>query len=535
MMSSISDHLRRCGQYAAILLPVTLLAGIATDAAAATDYYWYGDGSTLGGSGAWNTTSTDWGVSSASGTSTAWSNANDDNAYFAGSLGGSVTLGTTITAHSLYFTTTGYTIASSTLTLGTTTGQSVPSINVADNCSETISSVIAGSTGFTKDGNGALTLSGTNTYTGATVINAGLVQLSATNAINASASITINGGTLSEIYNNGIGGGVGLIARTLTINEGGTLLAATSHMSMSRTLTMVGGTIASTGNGDGYGNVLFTGTGMGTSSNYPNVYNFTSAADGVASVISAGSISLYNGSVTFNVTQGGGSTDLLVTSVIKGGSVLVKSGNGLMTVSGASTYTAATYVTAGTLNVTGSLRTSGIYVTSAGNSFSAGHATIMESLASGGSLISTIVGSDFATATRGTVSSVSAASSVSMSWRNRNSSELSKLISDVANVTDSVSGSSFTLTLSYDVATLTSRGFSASDTSDIYIAYWDGTAWEALASTVNTSNTTVSAVVSGSIAASATQFAVVPEPGALALLAGVSLSLIAFAWRKRRK
>ena len=64
----------------------------------------------------------------------------------------------------------------------------------------TISGVIAnggGSTsGITKDGTGTLTLSGANTYTGATVINGGTLAISGSDRISDSSAVSINNSTL---------------------------------------------------------------------------------------------------------------------------------------------------------------------------------------------------------------------------------------------------------------------------------------------------------------------------------------------------
>jgi len=104
--------------------------------------------------------------------------------------------------------------------------------DVAESETSTISGVIDGSAGVTKTGLGQLTLTGQNTYTGATAVNAGVLELasstggaagatsavsvasgatlliSASNQVNDSAAVTLSGGTItrgsgvSEVFGN---------------------------------------------------------------------------------------------------------------------------------------------------------------------------------------------------------------------------------------------------------------------------------------------------------------------------------------------
>lgn len=62
-----------------------------------------------------------------------------------------------------------------------------------DNTSTTFSGVISGSGGFAKDGNGTLTLSGTNTYTGSTTVATGKLII---NGSQPQSPVTMGGGTL---------------------------------------------------------------------------------------------------------------------------------------------------------------------------------------------------------------------------------------------------------------------------------------------------------------------------------------------------
>ena len=93
----------------------------------------------------------------------------------------------------------------------------------------TIASTIGGAGGLAKLGTGTLTLTGTNTYTGATTVNAGTLQV---NGLIASSAVTIaSGGTLS---------GSGTVGST-SVLSGGTIVPNGNTLHVSGALTLVNG------------------------------------------------------------------------------------------------------------------------------------------------------------------------------------------------------------------------------------------------------------------------------------------------------
>jgi autotransporter-associated beta strand protein len=124
----------------------------------------------VGGPGNWDTTSLQW-------SGTAWNNANLDTGVFSGPSG-TVALMEAISAGGLRFTSSGYTLSGNTLTLAPAIGINSPVIQVGTRGTfgdrATIASLLAGTKGFTKSGNGTLVLTNSgNTFSGDISIEAG--------------------------------------------------------------------------------------------------------------------------------------------------------------------------------------------------------------------------------------------------------------------------------------------------------------------------------------------------------------------------
>lgn len=124
----------------------------------------------VGGTGNWDTASLQW-------SGTAWNNAGLNTAVFGGAAG-TLTLQEAITAGGLNFTSSGYVLTGNTLTLAPAAGFNSPVIQVGTRGTfgdrATIASLLAGTKGFTKSGNGTLVLTNNgNTFSGDLSIEAG--------------------------------------------------------------------------------------------------------------------------------------------------------------------------------------------------------------------------------------------------------------------------------------------------------------------------------------------------------------------------
>jgi len=162
-----------------------------TPKAQAANLYWDATGAVVtGGTGNWDTTSAFWSTTAAGSDAAARSFTADDTAFFTGTAG-TATLTEPITIGGLVFSGSDFTITGNTLTLDVSSG--APSISISNGNIATISSIVAGSDGLTKTGNGVLRLTnGGNSYTGVTTISAGSLVITSGDALgDATSAISI--------------------------------------------------------------------------------------------------------------------------------------------------------------------------------------------------------------------------------------------------------------------------------------------------------------------------------------------------------
>jgi fibronectin-binding autotransporter adhesin len=247
-----------------------------------------------------------------------------------------------------------------------------------NNLSTTVSGVIsdcgdsgsdcsnAGATGggLIKVGTGTLTLSGANTYTGPTAVNAGALQAGAVNAFSSASAFTVASGATLDLagFNQTIGslagaGSVTLGAATLTTNGDGSDTTFSGTISGSGRLVKVGGgTLTLSGNNSYLGGTIVSEGTLAVGSSRALGTGPLTLADGTTLQAAANGLALanamrLNGDATVDTQR----NTMTLSGPISGTGGLDKIGSGTLMLTGASTYTGTTNVNEGVLNVNGSL------------------------------------------------------------------------------------------------------------------------------------------------------------------------------------
>ncbi|MBV5331004.1 autotransporter-associated beta strand repeat-containing protein, partial [bacterium] len=174
-------------------------------------------------------------------------------------------------------------------------------ISVTNSAASTISGVISGDASFTKAGSGSLTLSGANTYAGATAVDAGTLiaaNSSGTTINNASAVTVASGATLDLRYSETLGSLAG--AGTVTVGSAGAKTLTVGALDSDTTFSGV--------MQDGSGSLLLTKSGTGT-------FTLTGANTYTgATLISAGSLVFERNAPSITTSGFSGSGSLVIQS-----------------------------------------------------------------------------------------------------------------------------------------------------------------------------------------------------------------------------
>lgn len=226
----------------------------------------------------------------------------------------------------------------------------------------TLDGVISGSGAVLKEGPGTLTLSGVNTYAGATMVTHGLMRLSQGGGAGAiRGTLTVeSAGQVDLLVANALGYTAGQRLNTLNINGALVNNVASGDNGRGLTINLTGGELRSNGG------VASDITGQLYSLGGGSAVNVLASA---ATATISGRLVLHDGNpsgqLPFNVAAGSAGVDLRVSASIteaNGSHGIAKRGNGVMELVAANIYSGPTLIEDGTLlvnNTAGSATGSG--------------------------------------------------------------------------------------------------------------------------------------------------------------------------------
>ena len=201
------------------------------------------------------------------------------------------------------------------------------------------------------NGNGGLSLTGSNSYLGGTVVNGGTLSLGYNNGAEGTLQgpLTINqGGTVVAAVNNALGYAGSNWVQAINIHGGVLTTSVTTDNGWGTTISMTGGTVASSVAG-GY---FVMGTSNSASPPTFNITGTNTPALIIANLQDRGDNG--NPGITFNITRGSAASDLNISGTIVSVNTatgITERGNGIMTLSGNNAYFGGTTISGGVLQV----------------------------------------------------------------------------------------------------------------------------------------------------------------------------------------
>lgn len=251
-----------------------------------------------------------------------------------------------------------------------------------------VGAIIAGAGGLTKKNSNVLTLTGINTYTGPTLVEAGTLKIGAGGALNSASLITVNAGATFDfgaIDNPTVGslggtggaltGGTGNLTvqmangttdsyagtnpfggfNSLVLSGNGTL-NLTGNLNSNKAIAIDGGTLNLTGTNTLSGGITVNGKlvigASGAAGGAGNTITTTGSVISFANgVNSATPININSNTTQLEVLAADSATQSGVISETAGPRGFEKIGTGTLTLAANNTYSGATTISAGTLQV----------------------------------------------------------------------------------------------------------------------------------------------------------------------------------------
>jgi autotransporter-associated beta strand protein/T5SS/PEP-CTERM-associated repeat protein len=337
--------------------------------------FWQGNSVPVGGPGTWNAANINW-LNADGGAVTNWGGM---QGIFHGTPG-TVTVEGAQAFTSLEFVVDGYNLVAGAGGALTPTGMAQLWAE-GTRTTATIATPITGAGGIIKIGAGTIVLSGVNSYSGGTVIQAGTLAVSADNNLGDSSGVlAFDGGTLRYLAGFASNRAVTLDAGGGTFDTNGNNATLTGAIGGSGRLRKTGAGTLTLAGGSNYSGPTAVEAGTlqaGAVNAFSSSSAFTVAAGAtlalnnfnqtIGSLAGAAGSSVTLGTAT--LTAGGDNASTTFAGVISGDGSLTKVGTGTLTLSGANTYTGGTTLAAGRLRLennqalgTGALTTLGSVV-----------------------------------------------------------------------------------------------------------------------------------------------------------------------------
>ena len=304
----------------------------------AEDRHWDANGTAVGsgGTGTWNLANLNWSPNS-DGVSgpyvRPWENGTVDNAIFGGTAG-TVSVGVPVTVGSITFSSAGYVLSGSAITLGGANS----TITTATGNSQ-IDSVLAGSNGLVKAGNGGLILNGVNSFTGDININAGSLYAASDTALGAAGNnIFTAGGITTRLSIAGAS-----TARTVTIGNGGNLIVEGAATGAARirgdgsVQLAASGVTMSNDLSDYTGRTVFVGCNGVCSTRFTSIGNLGEASSLGAPVTVADGTIIFNQQSQYSdslIYLGDGDSSNRNWDINGNGAIIRNQGTGTLTITG---------------------------------------------------------------------------------------------------------------------------------------------------------------------------------------------------------